>query len=540
MQYPARSRQDASVRALALAAPYPVLLMHADGTVAEYNAPAEALFPRVVPGSPASDVLPVWLAEAAAAESDGAVHGRIGQRPYTVRTAPVGDGSTALWLVGESEDRPAADELARERRHTRFLVEASEALFSTLNPGRCMEVAAQLAARYLADAAVVISPGDGRRLPVAMCDAAGRVTRRTETAVPEQVPGLAEALRGFPPVPFRWIDPELADWLLPEGADGVKAVALVPLPGQGVPAGALVLLRATGEAEFSEGEEETAALFAQWAGAAMSAARLYAEQASITDVLMRELLPPVLGEADGLELASRYRPAGDSERVGGDFYDVHHTVGSEAVPGGTLVALGDVCGKGLEAAVLTGKIRNTLGALLPLAADHQRMLTMLNQALTGTHHSRFATLVLASAEPAEGGLRLRLTSAGHLAPLLVRRDGTVEEARTRGTLMGVLPQIESETDEVLLAPGETCLLYTDGITEAKGGPMGDSRFGEERLRRALAECAGLPAEVVVERVHMLAAEWVGEDEHDDMALIALTAPRRPEPAAASPDLEGDA
>src|SRR5690606_18475091 len=99
-------------------------------------------------------------------------------------------------------------------------------------------------------------------------------------------------------------------------------------------------------------------------------------------------------------------------------------------------------------------------------------------------------IFLASAHREGASVTLRLTSAGHPPPLIVRRDGTVEEADTGGTLIGVLPEITSRTAHVRLAPGETCLLYTDGVTEAKGGPLGDVQFGEERLKRALAECGG--------------------------------------------------
>ncbi|WP_157865207.1 PP2C family protein-serine/threonine phosphatase, partial [Streptomyces prasinopilosus] len=120
---------------------------------------------------------------------------------------------------------------------------------------------------------------------------------------------------------------------------------------------------------------------------------------------------------------------------------------------------------------------------------------------------------------------LRLTSAGHPAPLIVRRDGTVEEADTGGTLIGVLPTVTSRTARVRLTPGETCLLFTDGVTEARGGPLGETMFGEERLKRALAECAGMPAEAVVERVQMIVSQWIGHRRHDDIALMAVTAPR---------------
>lgn len=236
---------------------------------------------------------------------------------------------------------------------------------------------------------------------------------------------------------------------------------------------------------------------------------------------MRDLLPPRLDRVNGVEFAGGYQPAAARDRVGGDFYDVH--------PGSTpdeasLAVLGDVCGKGLDAAVLTGKIRNTLQALTPMAGDHEGMLRLLNGALLNSHHTRFATLVLASVRREENRVRLRLTSAGHPAPLVIRNDGRVEEIDTRGTLVGALPHIEARTVETELLPGETCLLYTDGVTEARGGPLGDELFGEERLKRAMAECAGMPGTAVVERVQMLASQWLHDGRHDDMALVAITAP----------------
>ncbi|MFJ5219803.1 PP2C family protein-serine/threonine phosphatase, partial [Streptomyces sp. NPDC088354] len=302
----------------------------------------------------------------------------------------------------------------------------------------------------------------------------------------------------------------------------IHALVITPLPGHGVPAGALVLLRKKGSAAFTEEEEVFARLFAARSGAAMSAARLYAEQAAITETLMRELLPPTLHQIAGVDFAGSYRPSADHERIGGDFYDVY-PASVEGEP--SLVTLGDVCGKGLEAAVLTGKIRSTLHALLPLADDHQRMLTLLNTALLTSHHARFATLVLASAVRKGSDVHVRLTSAGHPNPLIIRANCTVEEADTRGTLVGALPDVPARTTTVTLAPGEACILYTDGITEAEGGPMGDALFGEERLKRALAGCAGMPSEGIVEHVQMLASQWLGNRRHDDMAVVAISAPR---------------
>ncbi|MER7762260.1 PP2C family protein-serine/threonine phosphatase [Streptomyces sp. NPDC097619] len=451
--------------------------------------------------------------------------GRIEDRVFEAHPTPSPDGGDVVWWLVDHTDRSAAEAaLDSARTRSEILSGASSTLLSTLNVPRCMEIAASLAASHLADAAVLVAPSQGRHHPLTYARRGTTAHQALLRVDPRSVPGLAEALQGFPPVPTRWIDPAtVPDWVVPDGlATPVGSVIVVPLPGYGMPAGALILLRSATERAFSAEEEVFARLFAARAGAALAAARLYTEQASITSVLMRELLPPDLHAVHGIEYAGGYRASTDHERVGGDFYDVHPGPHPAAE---SLVVLGDVSGKGLDAAVLTGKIRNTLQALLPLADDHQRVLDLLNGALLSSHHTRFATLVLASVRRRAGRAHLRLTSAGHLAPLIVRADGTVETVPTRGTLVGALPAVPARTVERVLAPGDLCLLYTDGITEARGGPLGDELFGEERLARALTECAGMPAEAVVERVRMLASQWLGTGRHDDMAVVAIGAPR---------------
>ncbi|MFC9792798.1 PP2C family protein-serine/threonine phosphatase [Streptomyces sp. NPDC127584] len=497
------------------------------------NAAAHLLLPAAAPGALLADAVPDWLREAHSALSvpgpraapleAEALSGTIGERIFEAHPSVRDDGSVVWWLVDDTDRRLAREALHLERERSAFLAEASTVLLSSLNLGRCMDVTAQMAAENLADAALAVAPARGQRLPVVTCLRGGAPALSTVTVDPTAVPGLGEALRGFPPVPSRWIDPAAAPaWMLPEGFGPVGSIVITPLPGHGVPAGALILLRKSESTAFSAEEEVFARLFAARAGAAMSAARLYAEQTAITDVLMRELMPPVLHHISGVDYAGRYRPSADHERIGGDFYDVHPA----AVEGeASLVSIGDVCGKGLEAAVLTGKIRNTLHALLPMADDHQRMLSLLNTALLSSHHTRFATMILASAVRRGSMVDLRLTSGGHPNPLIVRVDGTVEEADTHGTLIGAIPTISATTAAVSLAPGESCVLYTDGITEARGGPMGNALFGDARLKRALSQCVGMPAEGIAEHVQMLAAQWLGNRSHDDMAVVVISAPR---------------
>ncbi|SDK43938.1 PP2C family protein-serine/threonine phosphatase [Streptomyces indicus] len=596
----------------------PSIVVDTGGAVVSVSDGAGALLPGAHPGARFADVVPPWLARAhderVALGEDAypqPARGLIGEHGVDAFPGRTRRGALLWWLVDDGEARSLRTRLDSERARSRLLQQVSSELLASLNVDRCMEVTARLAAEHLADAVAIVGVGSGRSRPVTWCVTGGDAVREKVAVDPEEMPGLPEALLGFPPVPSRWIDPRrVPSWIVPADFAGSVAelgsVVVVPLPGHGLPAGAVVLLRRSRESAFTEAEEDFARLFAARAGAALSAARIYAEQTHIAGVLMRDLLPPELARVQGIDFSGRYRAATAGERIGGDFYDVHpaqvedgrpgeaagsgpgsgsgppagpgrvagsgqsagagqsagqvsaavtgqmsgpgqapgagqtqgprqpsgagQTAGAgQAGPGQstgeTFAVLGDVAGKGLEAAVLTGKIRNTVEALLPFSADHERLLTLLNTALLSSHHTRFATLALVSARREGRVVRLRVTSAGHPAPLIVRGDGTVEAADTRGTLIGALPEIKVRTAAVELAPGETCLLYTDGITEARGGPLGDQMFGERRLRQTLAECAGLPADAVTERVQMLASQWAGERRHDDMALLAITAPR---------------
>ncbi|MEO3758946.1 PP2C family protein-serine/threonine phosphatase [Mycobacterium sp. B14F4] len=511
--------------------PHPVLVVSRAGVVTGLSESARSVLPGAATGCPLRQFAPPWLSRAhddfvRPGPQPPKTSGIVGGREFTAHPTALPGDRVAWWLI-EDVGRSLHDiesDLARERERATFLDGASAVLMASLNYDRCMEAAAHLAARRLAEAAVVVAPPSGRRALIVCSGSNGAVEQRRVDADPTDVAGLGEALRCFPPVPPRWIDPAaLPDWLIPEHFAGpVGSAVITPLPGHGVAAGALVLLRRDSRSEFDGGEELFVRSFAARAGAALSAARLFAEQSSLTRTLMRELLPPRFNRLHGLELAGGYRASEDHELVGGDFYDAHPANRPEDE---SLVVLGDVCGKGLEAAVQTGKIRNTLQALAPLAGNHECVLRLLNRALLGPDGTRFATLVLASVWQRDGAFMLRLTCAGHPAPFILRNDGRVERADTHGTLVGVLPQFTAQSFETSLDPGETCLLYTDGVTEARGGPLGDDIFGDERLSAALEQCSGLPAEAVAERIMMVSAQWVNGRPHDDMAVVAMTAPR---------------
>ncbi|MGA5299292.1 PP2C family protein-serine/threonine phosphatase [Nucisporomicrobium flavum] len=495
-------------------------------TIVLVNAAAADLVPGLRPGARAADSSLAALARAT--EDDAtAFTGEHEGRTLQGTRRPLGDDHYGWYLRDTTEEQRRARAFDTERARTAFLAEAGRRLSASLHQRRCLRTTIELAASHLADAAIVVLPANRRQSEWMRLVGGGTVEEGTlrETLLGE-VPGLEEALAGFPPIPSRWLDAnQVPAWLLPEGFGEVGALLVTPLPGNAEPAGALILARRGHGTVFSAEDEMLARIFAARAGAAISAAALYREQVDTTAILQADLLPPDLPRPDGIELVGSYQAARDALRIGGDFYDVFEP--TERNPH-TVVVLGDVCGKGPEAAVLTGKIRQTLRALCLVEDDPAVMLQVLNRALLGAgRQHRFVTLVLGAISRAEHGrVRIDLATGGHPVPLVLRADGTVEQAPVKGTLVGVVPDITVRPATIELAPGEICLLYSDGLTEARGGGSGHEQYGESRLHDALASCHGMPADAAVERIRQLVSDWVHGGVRDDIAMLAVRAPAR--------------
>ncbi|WP_433718729.1 PP2C family protein-serine/threonine phosphatase [Actinoplanes sp. CA-051413] len=524
---PVLAPAPALLRAALDAAGEAVLLCTTDDhTIVLVNTAAQAMLPDVRPGITAAHSPLAGLARAIAEGTSTFTDNHQGRQLLGHRR-PLGDEHYGWYLQDITEELARAQEFQAERDRTLFLAEASRRLSASLNQRRCLRTTVELAAAHLADAAVVVLPARRRQNEWMRLIAGESVEEgMLRESVLGEVPGLEEALGGFPPIPSRWLDAsQVPAWLLPEGFGPVGALLVTPLPGNAEPAGALILARRGPDAVFSAEDEMLARIFAARAGAAISAAALYRDQVDTTAILQADLLPPELPQPEGVELIGSYQAAKDALRIGGDFYDVFGPV--EDSPE-TVVALGDVCGKGPEAAVLTGKVRQTLRALRLVDADPAAMLTVLNRALldSGRQH-RFVTLVVAAISRAEHGrVRMCLATGGHPAPLVLRADGTVEPVPVSGTLIGVVPHITVGPAVVELAPGELCLMYSDGLTEARGGPGGTEQYGESRLRDALASCAGMPGAAAVGRVRQLVSDWVHGGVRDDIAMLAVRAPAR--------------
>jgi serine phosphatase RsbU (regulator of sigma subunit) len=242
-------------------------------------------------------------------------------------------------------------------------------------------------------------------------------------------------------------------------------------------------------------------------------------QGRIARALQRALLPEQLPQLPMAEIATLFRPAGQGDELGGDFYD---TWLLPLRPGSFAFTVGDVQGKGAEAAAVTALARHTIRTASILDQEPAAVLGVLNEGLLRrTSGERFVTAVMATATPAEQGLVLHIASGGHPLPLVRHTDGTVSEVGEPGSLLGVWWDNDRPQREVVLRHGEVLLLYSDGATDLEGD---DGRFGEERLREVLARAGGRP-DGVVAAIHDALTAFVSGFPEDDIALLAL-APRR--------------
>lgn len=237
-------------------------------------------------------------------------------------------------------------------------------------------------------------------------------------------------------------------------------------------------------------------------------------------VLQKSLLPETLPPVPGLETAAYYHTA-HPDRLGGDFYDVFPVDGKRFA-----FFLGDVCGKGPQAAAVTSLTRYTLRAAALHDPDPVAVLSTLNRVLHERYTSgdpRYCTAVFGILEPdpATGNVAVRLASGGHPPVIVVRADGTADFLPTPGGLLvGILPSAHFATATTTLAPGDTLLLYTDGITEARTGEDRTALFGDEALLAFAADHADRPPNALVEALTGL-LHGFGDGLDDDTALLAL-------------------
>jgi serine phosphatase RsbU (regulator of sigma subunit) len=252
------------------------------------------------------------------------------------------------------------------------------------------------------------------------------------------------------------------------------------------------------------------------------------ERAEIAETLQRGLLPPPLPDIPGWKIAAMYRPAGEQNEVGGDFYDVFR------VPGGWMLAIGDVTGRGAQAASITAVVRYTLRTAAMLTDDPLVALGTLNRALLARRDTALCTAAVAvlAEDPAQP---VRLAVAGHPPPLLVDGGQVSEVGGTGDPVLGAFPFAQWTLARCQVLPGQQLVLVTDGIIEAKG-PEG--RFGEERLRAQLSGVTN-PA-LALQRLETALGSFTEGRLDDDVAVIVLSRAARGPASAAGPRIETEA
>jgi sigma-B regulation protein RsbU (phosphoserine phosphatase) len=237
---------------------------------------------------------------------------------------------------------------------------------------------------------------------------------------------------------------------------------------------------------------------------------------ALARTLQRSFLPPTAPVVPGLEIATAYRPAGDGTEVGGDFYDVF-----PAGPRDWVVALGDVSGKGVEAAVVTSVARNTVRALTVLGHELTEVLDGVDQVVGQYETDKFCTLVVVRLRRAGDGWGTTVAVGGHPPPLLLRPHTDPVLIGARGPLLGLLPEVSFTEERIDLTPGDTLLLYTDGVTEARGD--GDY-FGDERLLAWASNRDLSDVSAVVDSLLAEVLQYQGGQPRDDIAVVAVRYP----------------
>ncbi|HEX8854903.1 MAG TPA: GAF domain-containing SpoIIE family protein phosphatase, partial [Thermoleophilaceae bacterium] len=292
-------------------------------------------------------------------------------------------------------------------------------------------------------------------------------------------------------------------------AMGTKSLMAVPMPAGTRPVGVLSFGTTESHRQFDENDLALAQELGRRAGLAVENARLYTERTQIARTLQHELLPPALPSMPGWEIEAHYQPAGEENEVGGDFYDAF------PVADGWMVVIGDVAGRGIEAASLTALARYTLRAAGTLLGDPVAAVSELNRELRERGDLALCSVACAMLTRSPAAASATIVCAGHPLPFLLR-GGVPEQVGSFGTFLGVGDEANWGVVELTLEPGDQLLLYTDGVIDARGL---EERFGEERLMETLTGARD-PAGAVEAVVAALAAFQAGS-QADDTALVGI-------------------
>ncbi len=395
-----------------------------------------------------------------------------------------------------------------------FLAEASDLLAGHTDEDRVASLAGQLMVPRFADWCAVWLRDEERSRPPRLA----RVWHARE----DRIARLRAELDREPPlgtpraVPGRAVPWHRADG--PAGAGGRDGAGVrCDLVVGGRTLGSLVLGR-EGLSRFPDGALGLVEDFARRVALAVLSARRYTLQATISQVLQRGLLPKEEVRVPGLDTALVYEPAGEGAWAGGDFYDLLRLPGDR-----WRFALGDVCGSGPEAAVVTGLARPVLRLLAKEGYSVTETLGRLNREVG--EQARFLSVVYGELAFRGDLVDCTLTCAGHPLPLVCDASGAVRTAALPQLLLGIAQDVDYDSQSFTLHPGDTLLCVTDGVTERRcGRHLFDDGDG---LATLFAECAGLDAGATAERLRRAVHAFAPDVPADDLAMLVLRAPNGP-------------
>jgi serine phosphatase RsbU (regulator of sigma subunit) len=290
----------------------------------------------------------------------------------------------------------------------------------------------------------------------------------------------------------------------------LNSVACVPIAIGRRVIGTLTLARSFPEAELDMADVDVLAAVADRAAAALENAGLYQQQREIAETLQIVLTPKTLPRVPGFRLAARYQPLSLVGHVGGDFYDVF-----PIADGRTAVLVGDIAGKGVEAAAAVGLARYTLRSIIALDPNPATVITRINESLL--EEEQMCTVAYAILENQGDRFRLRVTLAGHPPVVVVTADGSVERLGEPCPPVGVMAEVIPIEVERWLAPGDTIVMYTDGYAFSGMNPP-------ESVEVALSKCeTNDPDRLLSEMLDLLLTDLGPKGPKDDIALLALLA-----------------
>ncbi len=302
---------------------------------------------------------------------------------------------------------------------------------------------------------------------------------------------------------------------------GAAALLSVPISDGEDGYGVLTLARQPAEGRFTAADVALATELGRHLGVAIRVDRMFRHRSAVAEALQSSLLPARLPDVPGLELSAAYIPAGENLEVSGDFYDVF------PVADGWAIAVGDVCGKGQEAAAMTAAARHAIRAIAHWNPDPADVLAKANEViLDGDYEDRFVTAKLAYLRRDGDQVKAEMASSGHPGPAVIRPDGRVEMMSGGGLPLGLFPDAEPERETIELGPDDQLFFFSDGVTEARSP---DQQYFEDYLVAELAGAARRSATQTVRMMQDLVSRFSQDNLRDDMTI--LVARVRPAPEA---------